>query len=71
MLTLHLSVSLAAALAASITACFADYSTWAVVGCYILGGNIGLLVSASVMLLRPGQRPGSQEAKQDRLGAAN
>ncbi len=71
MLILHLSVSLAAALAASIAAWFAGHATWAVVGCYVLGGNIGLLVGASVMLLRPGQRLRSQEAKQSRLGAAN
>jgi hypothetical protein len=52
MLNLRLTVALGSAVAAAVWGWFSGLSVWAVLGLYILGGNLGLMGSAAVRLVR-------------------
>ena len=56
MLILHLFTSFVAALTLALWAWLDDASVWAVLGLYVLGGNLGVAASAAVSLILPRMR---------------
>jgi len=56
MLVLHLTFGIVFGVLAGVLGVVMGFSFWGVVGCYVLGANVGLLASLPAALLR---RPGT------------
>lgn len=64
MIVSHLLIGLTAGILAALAAWAAGWPLWAMLGAYMLGGNVGAAVSAGVAWWRPGRscHPGREEA---------
>ena len=64
MVVVHVIFGLVVGLVAAVWACSENYSLFAMLGAYMLAGNLGVLASAAVSLVRLPGREHAQKAQE-------